>query len=117
MMDDINAIYYNNVGIAFQWKRCAAQDIKKTQLVFRDISLFLTDHELQEFSKRIDSLFTQTSLCNDCKVNKNVKSLLVNSPAPQISFVMSYHELTQVKDLIDGTLFQLNLDTMLTNIL
>lgn len=41
-MEDINTIYYNDLGIAFKWKRCAAKDFNKIQLVFKNTGLFLT---------------------------------------------------------------------------
>ncbi|PHS67957.1 MAG: hypothetical protein COB12_01705 [Flavobacterium sp.] len=112
-MEDINTIYYNAFGIAFQWKRCAIKDFKKIQLVFRNTGLYLTSDELIQFSENIEKALEKPMLCNDCKENDSCKSLLLETPAPQISFAMSYIELKDVQDLIKGTLFQLGLDKIL----
>lgn len=107
-MDDINTIYYNNFGIAFQWKRFAAKDFKKIQIVFRSTGLFLTENELIQFSDNIDKTLGSLCLCDDCLGNDSSKFLL-EAPNPQTSFSMTYFELKEIQDLIKGTLFQLGL--------
>lgn len=114
-MEDINTIYYNTFGIAFLWKRCALKDFKKIQLIFRNTGLYLTSDELIQFSEHIENALKKPLLCNDCKESNSCKSLLLKTPAPQISFAMSYIELKDVQDLVKGTLFQLGLDKMLEN--
>jgi len=114
-MDDIITIYYNNFGIAFQWKRCAAKDFKKIQLVFRNTGLFLTENELFQFSKNVEKSIEKSCYCDDCKKNNYYKSLLLEAPNPQTSFAMSYAELKDMQDLLSGTLFQLGLEKLLKN--
>ena len=109
-MEDINTLYHNSFGIAFQWKRCAVKDFKKIQLVFRNTGLFLTKSELIQFSKQIESTFKSPNMCADCKNNDSCKSLLLETPSPQISFAVSYKELKDIKDLVKGTLVQLELE-------
>jgi hypothetical protein len=112
-MKDINTLYYNDFGIAFKWKRCAAKDIKKIQLVFRNTGLFLTEQELAYFCKQVDNSLNSQSLCSDCKHDESCKSLLLQTPVNQISFAMSIIELKDVQDLIKGTIAQLQLEKML----
>ncbi len=112
-MNDINTLYYNNFGIAFQWKTCAAKDYQKVQLVFRNTGLLLTMGELVNFYKHTEKVLETPRLCKDCKDDKNCRSLLLDTPISQISFAMSYTELLDILDLIRGTLFQLGLDRML----
>lgn len=112
-MEDINTIYFNNYGIAFQWKRCAAKDLKKIQIVFRNTGLFLTETELIKFSKNIEETLESSCLCNDCKKSGNCKLFLLQAPNPQASFSMSQAELKNMQDLLSGTLFQLGLDKIL----
>ncbi len=114
-MEDINLIYYNNFGIAFQWKRCAVKDFKKTQMVFRNTGLFLTQNELIQFSDQIEMALESSCLCEDCLKNETCRLLLLEAPNPQISFAMSYRELKDIDDLVKGTLFQLNLTKLLKN--
>ena len=112
-MNDINTFYYNDFGIAFQWKRCAAKDFRKVQLVFRNTGLLLSLKELIKFLKNIDKSLNFTSKYENCKPCKVCQSILLEAPNSQISFAMSYHELRSLKDLIKGTLFQLALDNLL----
>ena len=116
-MQDINTIYQNSFGIAFQWKRCAVKDYKKIQVVFRNTGLFLNEEELTLFSKQIDCSVKREGLCAECKENNECRALLVETPAPQIAFAVSHTELHQMQDLIDGTIFQLGLDKVLKNTL
>ncbi|OEK09534.1 hypothetical protein A8C32_12565 [Flavivirga aquatica] len=107
-MNDINTIYYNNFGIAFQWKRGIVKDLKKTQLVFRNTGLFLTQKELIQFSYNIKKCVESCSLGSDpCEL------LFLETLNPQITFAMSHTELKDMQDLIKGTLFQLGLTKIL----
>ena len=112
-MEDINTIYYNNFGIAFQWKKCAVKDIMKIQLVFRETGLFLTTDELIRFSKNIDRSLNSNCSCIDCMEYETCKSILVEAPNPQTTFAMSYKEIQEIQDLVKGTLFQMGLDKIL----
>lgn len=112
-MQDIYPIYQNNYGIAFQWKRNSVKDILKVQIVFRDTGLLLSKEELTQFSKNIKYTKENNSLCNDCVNNESCRALLIDSPAPQITFAVNVKELNGVHDLVEGTLFQMNLDNYL----
>ncbi len=112
-MQDINPIYHNPFGIAFQWKRSTTKDIKKIQMVFRDTGLLLSKHELVQFSKNIKCTMDNASLCTDCQQNEACRALLLNTPAPQVTLALSQKELDAMHDLVEGTLFQLNLDNFL----
>ena len=112
-MNEISPIYQNDFGIAFQWKHDKPQKTNKVQLIFRDIGLLLTPNEIQYFSKCINETLQsgKSNLCEDCKVKGECRSLLLNSPAHQITFAVSLHEVLEIKDLIKGTLFNLQLDS------
>jgi len=112
-MDEVYTIYYNSFGIVFKWKRCTTKDINKIQLVFRDTGLYLTLNELTLFSKLIDEALSKPLLCKDCKKNESCKSILLETPITQVSFVMAHHELIDLQDLMSGTLFQFALDDVL----
>ncbi|MFS4494539.1 hypothetical protein [Maribacter sp. 2308TA10-17] len=115
-MQDIHPIYHNNFGVAFQWKRNKVKDIMKVQIVFRDTGLLLSKEELTQFSKNIKYTKDNSSLCNDCAQNESCKALLIDSPAPQITFAVNVKELNGIQDLVEGTLFQMNLDNYLGGI-
>lgn len=111
-MEDINTLYYNDFGIAFQWQRGLAKNIKKVQLVFRNTGLFLTSSELMHFFKQIEATINSPNMCKDCRHNESCKSLLLQTPAPQISFAVSYIELKKIRDLVKGALVQLELENV-----
>lgn len=115
-MQDIHPIYHNTLGVAFQWKRDTVRDRMKVQLVFRDTGLLLTKEELVLFSKNLKKTKENSSLCADCASNDSCKALMVDSPAPQITFAMNAKELEAVLDLVTGTLFHLDLDNYLGEI-
>jgi hypothetical protein len=112
-MKDIHPIYHNEIGIAFQWKKEIPSQSNKVQVIFRDIGLLLTQSELRHFSKCIaDTIESgKGNLCGDCKTRETCRSLLLNTPAHQITFAVSYQEAIEVRDLINGTLFKLDLDS------
>jgi len=112
-MNEISPIYQNDFSIAFQWKQDKIQKANKVQLIFRDIGLLLTPTEIQYFSKCINETLQsgKSNLCEDCTVKGECRSLLLNSPAHQITFAVSFQEAVEIKDLINGTLFKLQLDS------
>ena len=108
-MEDINTICYNNFGIAFQWKRNIAKDFNKIQLVFKNIGLFLKPNELIQFSKNIEFALEKTNPNMNAEKKNISKLFLLEAPNPQTSFSMTCKKLQDIKDLVKGTLFQLEL--------
>lgn len=115
-MEDIDLIYRNRVGIAFRWKSNSNKTTSKVQLIFKETCLLLSKEELLLFSGNIERVLSQGQQlrCADCKGERSCRSLLLDSPAPQIAFSVSYNEVLNLKDLVDGTLFQWNLTSYLT---
>lgn len=112
-MADMHLLYHNKFGVAFQWKRNSAKDLMKIQLVFRDTGLKVSKKELTLFLENIKHTKDSCSHCSECSQKESYKALLVDSPAPQVSFAMNMKELDDVQDLVEGTLFQLNLDNFI----
>tara|TARA_R110002049_G_scaffold181169_1_gene348226 strand:+ start:14028 stop:14387 length:360 start_codon:yes stop_codon:yes gene_type:complete len=115
-MNDINAIYYNDFGIAFQWKKESLKHQKKIQVVFRDTGFLLTKKELVRFSKHIQCTMSENYICDCCAQKESCRALLLETPVQQVSLAVSKKELTAIKDLIEGTIFQLNLGNFLDEI-
>lgn len=116
MRNEIEALYENDIGIAFLWKEKALLKRQKIQLIFRDTGFLLTKKELHQFSEHIQNAIQTQPMCPDCKENENCRALLLETPLPRISFAISAKELLEVQELVDGTLFQLNLEGYLNNI-
>lgn len=112
-LQDIELIYHNRFGVAFQWKRNSAKDINKVQMVFRNMGLLLSKKELLQFSGNIKCTMNNNSLCKDCSQNESCRALLLDTPAPQVTLSLNAKELKAVHDLVEGTLFQLQLDNLL----
>ncbi|MEE9362325.1 MAG: hypothetical protein V3U92_06990 [Cellulophaga sp.] len=115
-MREINPIYHNHFGVAFQWKKGTVKNHKKVQIVFRDIGLLLTRDELLCFSKCIKDTFEDHFLCEDCSQKEGCRSFLLDTPAHQVSLAVSKKELHAIDDLVEGTIFQLNLNNFLSDI-
>ncbi|WP_299532479.1 hypothetical protein [Ulvibacterium sp.] len=110
---DIHPIYHNPFGVAFQWKKNDVKDTNKVQLVFRDTGLLLSRKELTDFQKSIKCTIKSSTLCKNCPQDESRRALLLDTPAPQVTLAVSPKELNVVDDLVEGTLFQLQLDHLL----
>ncbi|WP_248723448.1 hypothetical protein [Seonamhaeicola sp. ML3] len=117
-MEDINIIYKTNIGLSFYWKRGPLRQVNKLNIVINDIALHLSYSELTEFSKNIDTALSRKSAhCKDCPHKSNCEVTMLETPIPQITFVKSYQEIKSIQDLVKGTLFELDLNSMLKEIL
>lgn len=116
-MEDIIPIYSNDFGMAFQWKKNTLKDITKIQIVFKDTGLFITREELMIFSNHILYTLENNYLeCKDCSKKESCRKLLLNTPAYQVTLALDTTELFSMKDLIEGTLFQIDLESYLDRI-
>ncbi len=112
-MEDINIIYSNSFGMAFTWEKHTKQNIFKVQLVFRNTGMLLNKVELKQFSKHIKIALKNSLKCNGCCHKNKCKSLLLETPTEQVSFAMNQKELKDIDDLINGTLFHLDFNSLL----
>jgi hypothetical protein len=115
-MSDIQRIYHNDFGIAFQWK----QDLAKNkhnhfQVIFRDTGFYLSLSQLENFSKLVQRAANR-NCCNDCKANAHCRAILLKTPATEVDLAVSRDELESISDLIEGTLFQIKLDRYLKGV-
>lgn len=89
MNNDIHTLYYNNFGIAFQWKRCATKYLNKIQLVFRNTGVFLNQEELLILYVNTEKALEKCFSHMNCSEDTTERLLLLEAPNPQISFAMS----------------------------
>lgn len=111
-MEDIHIIYKNSFGVTFLWKRNTITDINRIQVVFKEIGLYLNYKELNSFKKLTSEAYNRTLKCQSCSVNKNCKQLL-ETPFKQISFAATQQEIKQINDLLEGTLFEIEMERLL----
>ncbi|MBC9796740.1 hypothetical protein [Sinomicrobium weinanense] len=115
-MNEIYCIYRNDIGIAFQWKTdLAKNNSKKLQIVFRDMGFYLLPEEVSDFYNCVCSA-REFERCAGCSHNKEYRSILLRTPANQVDLAVNTYELQQIEDLIEGTLFQLRLDSYLNQL-
>jgi len=114
-MSDIQRIYHNTIGIAFQWKQDVEKNNQKFQVIFRDTGFYLSIQEIENFSEFIKQAISR-GCCKSCKAQQKCRSILLKTPASTVDLAVSEQELKTISDLIEGTLFQLNLDNYLKNI-
>lgn len=113
MAQNIKLLYKNDFGIAFSWQ----YDIDnkrplKVQLIFRDTGFYLTQEQLIHFSLQA-SKATSCEACDSCLEEHSGRNVLLKTPASEIDMAVSKTELIDIKDLVEGTLFQLRLENYL----
>lgn len=113
-MRDITKLYHNEFGISFVWKYRVKRNRDLIELVFRETGLSLRYSDLKIMYTAVKSEMEKSSLCVDCANNKTCKPLLLKVPNVNVSFAMSYIEMTNMLDLIKGTLFQLDLNELIS---
>jgi len=115
-MQDIHEIYHNNIGIAFQWKK----DILKgktdcIQMVFRNTGFYLTHSEVEEFQNKVKVAY-KLNKCESCSHKNKCNTFLLQTPSDKIDLSVNEKELNLINDLIEGTLFQIELDIFLKDV-
>jgi hypothetical protein len=114
-MDDVEIIHHNRLGIAFRWKNTHLNiDPNRIQLVFKDMGFYLLREEIIQFSSNIK--LAEKRSCSNCKNPENCRNILLRSPLQKMDFAVSSEELEQISELIEGTLFRLNLFQYLDDI-
>lgn len=111
-MSEILKIYDNTIGISFQWLHSTSN---LTQVIFRDTGFHLSKEEIELFLEKVSDAKNQER-CSECKLGKECKSILLQTPSNKVSLAVSKVELGNIEDLLRGTLFQLKLNNYITDI-
>ena len=109
-MEGIATVYDNDFGMAFYWKNGSKVKKDKVQLVFKETGLHLNLEELYQFHTLIAESCNENLSCTQCDMEHQCHKFLLKTPCPQIDFAVSMRELNAIKDLVEGTLFKINLD-------
>ncbi len=112
-MEQVTIIYQNNIGVALNSIDPIDSDLKKAQLIFRNTGLTLDYYQLFLFSKQLKSKIDNPRICHKCDNIKTCQTILLETPLEELKFAMSLDELNQMHDLIIGTIFQLDLKSIL----
>lgn len=109
-------IYGNDFGMAFYWNRTDEVKFVKIQLVFKETGFHLSLKELEIFSGLISESLAQSNKCKDCHAKENCNRFLLRTPAKQIDLAVSILELAEIKDLVEGTIFNVKLQNYIYGI-
>ena len=110
-MSDVYKIYDNQIGISFKWHK----DSLLTQIIFKNVGFHLCLEEIELFIDQIQLSRVHKS-CLDCKMSDDCKSLLLRTPSSNVSMAVSLKELNDIEDLLNGTMFQLELNDYLKDL-
>lgn len=115
-MNEVKYLNRNPIGLTYKVHPEYSEEFDKVHLVFNNTGLKFNDDELLEFQQCIDDAFSTPSMCqNNCN-NKNCKSILLHTPFKDLVFAVNQQDLNYLKDLIDGTVFELSLDNYLADL-
>lgn len=114
-MEQIEQIYYNDFGVSFYWKKEGESLLEKIQLVFKETGFYFSYNELRVFTHLINASYHSIQ-CGNCDLKNSCGKFLLKTPCENVDLAVSVKELRQIKDLIDGTLFQIWLDDYLNEI-
>jgi hypothetical protein len=116
-MEDVTIIYSNDFGITFCLKHNALEQISKVNLIFNGTILHFSREELVLFSRQIKTTLTQPLHCKECYKSNTCKSIVLHTPFTQVSFALTYLDLMAMEELIEGTLFEMGLTSLLKHLL
>lgn len=114
-MREIEQLYFNDFGVAFHWKKDNEILSEKVQLVFKETGFYLSYHEIKAFAQIIGNT-CQEMQCGSCCDRSKCHKFLLKTPLQQIDLAVSRHELYQIKDLVEGTLFSMDLNEYINKV-
>ncbi|WP_313806691.1 hypothetical protein [Flavobacterium sp.] len=114
-MQELQEVYHNDIGVAFFWKKDQQILTEKVQLVFKETGLYLTTPNLLKFAKELDTTCSKIC-CSDCELKNRCQRYLLRTPFDGLELAVSSDEALQLKDLVEGTLFQIQLNAYIGNL-
>ncbi|RZJ66884.1 MAG: hypothetical protein EOO50_08335 [Flavobacterium sp.] len=107
-MRQIEPIYVNDHGTSFYWKQSDGIVTDKVQLVFKETGFYFSEEELETFARLIEDSCRKNT-CDGCAMRHECVKFLLKTPVSQIDLAVSMYELNGIKDLVQGTLFRMQL--------
>ena len=111
-MNTLNTLYENILGITFELH----YDENEAVIILEmgNISFTVYHHELSNFVKSIEDIIENHKTCT-CPTNMKNKIVIYEIQDIEVRMKLSYEELFQLRDLLKGTEFKLEMDQMLNN--
>jgi len=114
-MREIEQIYFNDFGVAFHWKKNNRVLNEKVQLVFKETGFYFSYGEMRDFAHIIGTACSEMD-CGACCHKSRCHKFLLKTPLQQIDLAVTKTELLQIKDLVEGTIFNMDLYEYLNDI-
>lgn len=114
-MKEIEQVYHNDFGIAFYWIKEKETITDRIQVVFKDVGLYLQHCELRKFKYIVETACIEHK-CNTCIYNNSCRKVLLKTPSDTIDLAVTYKELINIKDLLNGTLFNLQVSSYISEL-
>lgn len=114
-MNAVNKIYSNTIGMSFYWQQKLDTSLQKIQIVFCNTGFLLSFYELKDFAFFCESSL-KTQACDTCKSTTTCKNLLLRTPSDKIDLAVSREELMQIQELINGTIFRMEMKQWVTSL-
>ena len=106
-MREVEQVYFNEFGLAFYWRKEGRVIKNKVQVIFKETGFYLTREQLKKFTQIIDSTI-QRQQCDGC-ANAQCRKFLLTTPFEGLELAVNKSELNNIKDLMEGTLFSINM--------
>ena len=114
-MGDIDLIYYNHLGTSFYLKRGTINKLNKIQLVFNSRALHLSKDELFGLKDVIKTSLTVLDQLGDTVEQDSTIGIKLDGYEEELC--VNLMELKVLEDLICGTLFHMNFDAVISDLI
>lgn len=111
-MEDIKLIYYNHFGTSFFLKRCPINQLNKIQLVCKKTAFDFTNKELVDLHRVIKSYRLTSEKRHSLNTESELWKVVITIKEDN-DLHLTFREIKALKDLIRGTLFHLNFNTII----
>jgi len=113
-MKEVEQLYYNDFGVAFHWKKNNEVLRDKVQVVFKETGFYLSLPQIREFTVIIENT-CKNMKCTGCTNSGDCRKFLLKTPFEQLDLAVCKSELLQIKDLMEGALFNFEMYKFLAN--
>lgn len=114
-MKDVEQLYHNDFGVAFYWKKKNRVLLDRVQIVFKETGFYFSAEEIKQFTEIIDAACEKRG-CQSCSIQGSCNKFLLKTPMREVDLAVCNSELLQIKDLLEGTLFNIGLRDYLTDV-
>ena len=106
-MKEIEQIYFNDFGVTFYWKKNEKVLKDRIQIVFKETGFYFSIPEIRQFCGIVNEMSSRS--CSEFSMRNKCHKFLLKTPLNEIDLAVNQSELSNIKDLLEGTLFNIEL--------